>query len=210
MLRYLKAGELGRYPKLADTMFADRASQFHARLGWDVTVSTEGQERDEYDATDPVYVIWEGRDGAHQGSMRFLPTTGPTMLADHFRHLVPGTPIQSPYIWETTRFCLTPGAPSRVSATLMLGGLELGLAHGLSHAVAVFDARMVRIYRQLGWPPAILGTTGTGREAISAGLWAFEPELRPMLARKARLSVELSQFWIDRALGRGAAGQLTG
>lgn len=199
MLRYLTSSELPRFTKLSRTMYLDRATQFHTRLGWDVKVAADGAERDQYDALDPTYVIWEDRDGAHTGSMRFLPTTGRTMLAEHFSELTQGVPISSPHIWETTRFCLAPGAPARISAALMLGGLELGLAHGLSHAVGVFDARMVRLYRQLGWEPAILGTTGSGREAISAGLWAFEPELRPMLARKAGISVEISRYWLERA-----------
>ena len=50
----------------------------------------------------------------------------------------------------------------------MLAGLELGLAFHLSHAVGVFDARMVRIYRRLGWGPTILGENGqVNRHAVA-------------------------------------------
>ncbi|MEM9476659.1 MAG: acyl-homoserine-lactone synthase [Pseudomonadota bacterium] len=196
MLRYLRGHALKNFPTLSETMFRDRATQFGARLNWDVTVDATGAERDAYDALDPIYVIWQGPGGHHAGSMRFLPTTGRTMLAEHFLSLTDGVDFASPHIWETTRFCIAPDAPPETSAALMLGGLELGLRHDWSHAIGVFDARMVRIYRRLGWPPAILGTEGTGKSAISVGLWAFEPHLKPHLARGAGVSEAQSSRWL--------------
>ncbi|MEO0703503.1 MAG: acyl-homoserine-lactone synthase [Pseudomonadota bacterium] len=199
MLRYLRGHALRQEARLSETMFRDRAAQFQVRLNWDVEVDASGAERDAYDALNPLYVIWQGPEGQHLGSMRFLPTTGRTMLGEHFLSLTNGVDFASPHIWETTRFCVAPDAPPHVSAALMLGGLEVGLWHGLSHAVGVFDARMVRIYRALGWPPAILGTEGTGRAATSAGLWAFEPDLRPRLARRAGVALTESQEWLRDA-----------
>lgn len=201
MIRYLYAEDLPAFPLLAETMFRDRATQFRARLGWDVSVDTQGQERDEYDAMNPLYAIWQQADGTHGGSMRFLPTTGDTMVNDHFGHLTGGVRIESPFIWECTRFCLSPEAGPRVSAALMLAGLELGLGQGLEHAVGVFDARMVRIYRALGWEPEVLGTQGEGREAISVGLWEFAPRYRPALLARAGLTDELARHWYARAFG---------
>ena len=72
---------------------------------------------------------------------------------------------------------------------------------GLSHAIGVFDARMVRVYKRLGWGPTILGTSGTGRDAISAGLWEFVPELRSRLLARAELSSEISRHWFGRSFG---------
>ena len=201
MLRYIYADDLHRFPKLAQSMFVDRATQFHDRLGWEVTLGSDGTERDDYDDMNPLYVIWEDETGRHGGSMRFLPTTGDTMVNDHFLHLSDGVEIRSPFIWECTRFCLAPDAPAKVSAALMLGGMELGLGNHLSHSVGVFDARMVRIYARLGWGPTILGTSGKGRDAISVGLWAFEPEIRPRLLARAGISDEVSRHWYDRSFG---------
>ena len=95
MLRYLYADDLHRFPKLADTMFRDRGHQFRDRLNWDVTVGADGHERDTYDALNPLYVIWQGADGRHGGSMRFLPTTGRTMVEDHFLHPVSYTHLRA-------------------------------------------------------------------------------------------------------------------
>jgi acyl homoserine lactone synthase len=201
MLRYIYADDLTSYPRLAQTMFRDRAAQFHDRLNWAVSVDATGAETDDYDQLNPLYVIWQLPDGSHGGSMRFLPTTGDTMLNDHFTHLTDGVQIRSPFIWECTRFCLSPKATPHVSAALMLGGMEIGLGNHLSHSVGVFDARMVRIYRRLGWGPTILGSSGAGRDAISVGLWAFEPEIRPRLLARAGVSSDLSTHWYERALG---------
>lgn len=195
MLRYLYANELNQHPKLRDTMFRDRADQFHTRLGWDVSVNASGEERDQYDVLNPLYVIWEEPDGSHGGSMRFLPTNGRNMLDEHFRDLLDGSRISNPQIWECTRFCLARNAAPRVSAALMLGGCEVGLGFDLTFSVGVFDARMVRIYRRLGWSPLVIGTRGEGREAISAGMWSFSEERAEKLAEKAGVPRAQSRLW---------------
>lgn len=201
MIRYIYAEDLGTYPRLAHGMFRDRAIQFHDRQGWDVTVNAEGEERDEYDDLNPLYVIWERADGTHGGSMRFLPTTGRTMVNEHFTSLLGGGTIESPEIWECTRFCLAPGAEPRVSAALMLAGGELMTGFGVKHFVGVFDARMVRIYRLIGAAPEVLGTEGSGRGAISVGLWHFSEHLRMKVALSAKISPDLAKGWYDRAFG---------
>ncbi|WP_415404198.1 acyl-homoserine-lactone synthase [Tateyamaria sp. SN3-11] len=200
MLRYLYASDLADHPKLANTMFCDRADQFKARLGWDVTVDDKGHERDQYDDLNPLYVIWEEPDGSHGGSMRFLPTTGRTMVNEHFGDLMSG-PITSPLIWECTRFCLTRGAGAHVAAALMLGGGEIMQNFGVEHFVGVFDARMVRIYRMIGSSPEVLGSAGTGRDQISVGLWHFDPSAAEKVADRAGVPLERSRQWFDRAFG---------
>ena len=200
MLRYLYADQLHRHPGLARQMFQDRADQFKTRLGWEVTVDAQGRERDGYDDLNPLYVIWEEADGSHGGSMRFLPTTGPVMVNDHFGHLISG-PIRSPLIWECTRFCLRRGAGGHVAAALMLGGGEIMQGFGVKHFVGVFDARMVRIYRMIGSSPEVLGSEGAGRERIAVGLWDFSPQAQAQVAARAGVTPEQSRFWFDQAIG---------
>ena len=201
MLRYLYGDQLCNYPKLADSMFRDRAAQFHERLGWDVTVDERGWERDAYDDLNPLYVILETEDGSHGGSMRFLPTTSQTMVNDHFVDLMDGVELQSPFIWECTRFCLNPSAESRVAAALMLAGGELMRAFDVRYFVGVFDARMVRIYRMIGSSPEILGQTGKGRDMIAVGLWGYDNSARKRVAYRAGISPELSEKWFLKSFG---------
>lgn len=201
MIRYLYADELQKYPRLQASMFRDRAIQFHDRQGWDVSVDDNGEERDQYDDLNPLYVIWERPDGTHGGSMRFLPTTGRCMVNEHFTDLLGGGTIENPEIWECTRFCLAPGAEPRISAALMLAGGEIMTGFGIRHFVGVFDARMVRIYRLIGAAPEVLGTEGSGKAAISVGLWHFSERLQMQVAQSAKLSPDLARLWFDRAFG---------
>ncbi|MCL4113491.1 UNVERIFIED_CONTAM: hypothetical protein GTU68_062462 [Idotea baltica] len=203
MLTYLYADQLVQNPKLYNSMFTDRAWQFRQRLKWDVDVDDTGFERDEYDDMNPLYAIWQKPDGTHGGSMRAMPTTGRCMVNEHFSN-VAGRKISDPKIWESTRFCLSPDLgeqAGRISAALMLAGCEVGIGFGLHRAIGVFDPRMVRIYRRLGWPPEILGTTGAGRDKIYVGLWDFSQTVRHTLALNAGVSPQISTLWFQRAFG---------
>ena len=202
MIRYLHADALRAHRGLQASMHRDRAAQFRDRLKWDVTVDAEGWERDAYDALNPLYVIWEPEPGVHGGSMRFLPMSGRTMVNDHFGTLL-SQPIDSPLIWECTRFCMAPNAGPRVAGLLMLAGGELMRAFGLTHLLGVFDARMIRIYNAVGAAPEVLGTAGVGRDAISVGLWPYRADDRLRVLRRAGVSSQVSEAWFARSFGHG-------
>ncbi|MEM7489665.1 MAG: acyl-homoserine-lactone synthase [Pseudomonadota bacterium] len=197
MIRYLYGSELERHSMLAADMFRDRTAQFRDRMGWDVTVDAMGWETDQYDTLDPIYVIVEDENGGHAASMRFLPTTGPTMLAEVFPHLVPDGPIRSPLIWECTRFCLSPTAGAGMARRLLLGAVELGLAMGVTHSVGVFDTPMTRIYRRLGWSPEVLGN----EDGISAGIWTLSVETYDHLCRTSGVTARQSRRWLEDCFG---------
>ena len=201
MIRYLYADQLAANPVLARSMYRDRAQQFAERLGWEVSVNAAGEERDQYDALNPLYVIWEDEMERHGGSMRFLSTVGRTMVNEHFLHLTDGVRIESPLIWECTRFCLSPGAGQHVAAALMLAGGEILQGFGLEQFVGVFDARMVRIYRQIGASPRLLGTDKSGPSPISAGLWTYDPLDRLRILHRVGVSAAISERWVARSLG---------
>ena len=208
MLRYITANNFHLFPTLRHTMFTDRAAQFRDRLKWDVTVDANNWERDAYDELGPLYVIWENPDGTHGGSMRFLPTTGQTMVQDHFAPLLGGRHVSSPHIWECTRFCLGANANAKVAGALMLAGGEVMRAFALTDLIGVFDARMVRIYQAIGASPTVLGQMGEGRDQIKVGLWRFVPTHRGQVLRRAGLSSEISEHWFKRSFGRAISERL--
>ena len=200
MIRFVYARDLGRYPVLARSMFRDRAVQFRDRLDWEVSVDADGCERDQYDVTNPLYLIWEEADGSHGASMRVLPTIGRTMVDEIFPELAGGAQVRGPFIWECTRFCITPTSAAsarHLAGALMLAGHEVGLQFGLEYSVGVYDARMVRIYRRIGWEPEKVGETGEGRDRICMGLWPFAPEIRDRIAANAGLDSDLGRYWFD-------------
>lgn len=200
MIRYIYADQLNAFPKLRDSMFRDRAQQFKTRLKWEVTVDATGYEIDEYDAMNPLYVIWEMEDGTHGGSMRLLPTTGDTMVNDHFLDLTEGVKIQSPLIWECTRYCISPRIEhgiAEIAAGLLGAGCQLGLEFGLTDSIGVFDARMVRIYRRIGWEPTVLGTKGDGKDKVSVGLWEVSDEALERICANSGLTPQILRAWYD-------------
>lgn len=173
-------------------MHFDRAAQFSKRLGWDVIVDENGEEHDEYDALNPLYVIVENKNGEHEGSLRFLPTTGRTMVNDHFIHITEGVKIESPHIWECTRFCVSPNADRHNAAKLLAAGAYLMRECCIDHFIGVFDDRMERIYRAVGAKPTVLGRQSTPDGTIGVGLWEFDDARYQHLLTKASLtSLEL-------------------
>jgi len=205
MLRYLYGHQLDRFSTLADTMFRDRAAQFAGRLGWEVHVDQNGQERDEYDALNPLYAIWELPDGSHGGSMRFLPTSGQTMINDHFGDLTDGVRIESPLIWECTRYCISPRADRRAAAALVLAAGEIMANFHLEHFCGVFDPRMERIYRLYGVAPEVIGTKGEGADRIAVGLWEMKPEAWTPVLRRLGIDRAASAEWFARSFHTAAA-----
>ncbi len=197
MIRFIYADDLDDNPILRDSMLRDRAVQFRHRLGWDVAVDREGRERDQYDACNPLYVIaTDETERCHLGSMRLLPTTGPTMVNDHFSDLLGGGSVESPFIWECTRFCLSPQADSTVAALLMLAGGKFLRAFDLESLVGVFDLSMLRVYRALGASPEVLGKSNE----IGVGLWHFTDDAQARLARRARVDVAQLDACFERDL----------
>ena len=201
MLRFLYGSQLGRFEKLRRSMHLDRTYQFRDRRGWPVNVDENGEERDEYDRDDTLYVIWENQDGSHGGSMRLLPTTGRTMVNDHFLHLTDGKPVLSPSVWECTRFCLSRNASPRVAAALMLAGGEVMQHFGIAYFVGVFDAPMKRIYQKIGAEPRVLGSAGYGRSQTSVGLWSMTEQAKRAVSRSAAISAPLMRLWFERSFG---------
>jgi len=201
MIRYIYAEDLDNFPTLRDTMFKDRATQFKSRLKWEVTVNSTGHEIDQYDTLNPLYVIFELEDGTHGGSVRFLPTTGQTMVNDHFLDLTDGVRIESPLIWECPRFCISLRADaeivSNIASSLLISSCEMGLNFGATDSVGVFDARMVRIYRRLGWEPTVLGTKGEGRDKTSVGLWELSEDALVRMCERSGITRETSREWFN-------------
>lgn len=194
MIKFVYGQEIAEHPELRASMHVDRAYQFKDRLGWNVDVREDGQEHDQYDQLNPLYVIVEDTIGGHAGSMRLLPTTGQTMVNDHFSHLTDGVMISSPFIWECTRLCLSRHAPRTVAPQLLAAGAKVMQEFGIDHFVGVFDMRMTKIYQRLGASPTMLGTSGDTKDSIAVGLWEFDADAFDRLCKKGQLSQSTLQL----------------
>jgi acyl homoserine lactone synthase len=189
-----------KYLHLLDEMYRLRARIFRGRLNWDVKV-TDGKERDRYDDEQPVYIIYSDEAGREvKGSLRLLPTTGPTLLADIFSDTLPdAVNLSAPTIWECTRFCLNDelmdsGRQDEMlfaSSALLeaIGGVALRA--GVEAIIGNFDEAMLRLYRRIGCEVELLGSTLRYGEPIYLGLHPIsEPIVRRIKAKmkKTRLA----------------------
>jgi N-acyl-L-homoserine lactone synthetase len=167
-----------KYATLLDKMFGQRARFFHDRLKWDVQV-TDGKERDRYDDEAPAYVIYTDDLGREvKGSLRLLPTTGPTLAADVFSDTLPdAVHLSAPTIWECSRFCL--------DQSVLAGGIEeivftsrvliaalgdVAMRAGIESIIGNFDASKLRLYRRIGCEVEILGVTSRYGDPVYLGL----------------------------------------
>lgn len=211
MLHYVYAQDLDKNPDLRDGMFRDRAAQFGNRLGWDaIEIDPQGFERDFYDSLNPLYIIWALEDGTHGGSMRMMPTVGQTMINDHFTKLTDGVRIESPLIWECTRFCISPKADRSATAALVVAAGELMEEFALEHFVGVFFDKMERVFSLSHIDADILGVADeadASGDRIAVGTWEITPKCMARNLERIGVSREVSKNWFQSSFNRNAGSE---
>jgi acyl homoserine lactone synthase len=195
--------EYKKYPTLLDQAFRLRKRVFFDRLGWDVSV--EGDfERDAYDELGPAYLMW-ANDAADTlyGTVRLMPTTGPTLLFDVFGSTFPDTALSAPGIWEGTRMCIDDAAirrdfphlsSARAFSLLLLALCECGLDYGIHTLVSNYEPYFRRVYRRAGLRVAELGRAdGYGRFPVCCGIFEVTEETRQVMRRALNITRQLYQ-----------------
>lgn len=203
------------YAKLLKQSFRLRKQVFFDRLGWDVSVDGD-LERDAYDDLGPAYLMW-CNDAADilYGTVRLMPTTGPTLLFDVFRSTFPDVALSAPGIWEGTRMCIDeasiqryhPGISSaRAFSLLLLALCECGLDHGIHTLVSNYEPHFRRIYQRAGLPVTEVGRAdGYGRFPVCCGVFDVTEEVRQTMRRALNVTGSLyrSRLRISR-IGDGS------
>ena len=178
MIVVVERSNAHRHANLLEKMFRQRARFFHGRLKWDVQV-VDGQERDRYDDASPVYIIYtDDLRSEVKGSLRLLPTTGPTLAADVFSDTLPdAVHLSAPTIWECSRFCLAEtvlasGIEAIVfTSRVLIAALgDVAMRAGIESIIGNFDASKLRLYRRIGCEVEILGSTARYGSPVYLGL----------------------------------------
>ncbi|WP_025091689.1 acyl-homoserine-lactone synthase [Brucella intermedia] len=186
-----------KYSNLLDQSFRLRKRIFADRLGWRVSVSGPW-ERDRYDDHDPTYLLWcDDKFSQLYGSVRLMPTTGPTLLYDVFRDTFPDScDLIGPGIWEGTRLCIDDEAVKRdlpnlslhhAFSRLLLALCEVALDIGIDTLVSNYEPYMKNIYRRAGVSFEELGRAeGFGRFPVCCGV--FDVSLRVLLQMRQKIN----------------------
>ena len=197
MIQLITKASYGEFANTLVALHHLRYRAFKVRLDWDVQTSGD-LEIDDFDALHPDYLVQLASDGQVLGSVRLLPTIGPTMLRDTFSVLLDGqSSPSSPQIWESSRFAIdlppdTPlGAQGIACATyeLFAGMLEFGLSRQLTDIVTVTDVRMERILRRAGWPLRRIGRPSPiGNTLAVAGYLGISLETLGTIRKRGNLA----------------------
>jgi acyl homoserine lactone synthase len=194
MIVVIEPHNAGKHQKLLDAMFRLRARVFRDKKRWDVNV-VDGMERDEYDDLDPVYILLTDETASEvHGSLRLLPTTGPTLLANTFSDTLPdAVQLSAPSIWECTRLCiddkLTGDRPENLmmASALLIEGLgEVALKAGIETILGVFEPMMLRVYRRVGCTLEILGCTRRFERPVYLGAFTVSEDILQDVKRRIR------------------------
>jgi acyl homoserine lactone synthase len=196
MIEIIQSSERHLHAETLDALYKMRARVFKDRMNWEVEVQ-DGREIDYFDDCDPVYLVSRNQyTGRVEGGLRLLPTTGPNMLRDVFSVLLPdGEIVESPLIWESSRFAIDPNLATdgsrrlhAVTTELLCGIVEVGMLAGIDFVVSVYDARMARIFKLADCPADIIGVpTRIGRVMTYAGLFEINEEMRARIARAGQI-----------------------
>ena len=206
MIEIIQGDDIARRKDVVEEMFRIRARVFHDILKWDVTVK-DGLEIDQFDDADPLYLVSiDEETGEIQGSVRLLPTTGPNMLRDVFGCLMAeGEVVESPLVWESSRFSLNPDYSrhansnlNTVTVELLLGLVEMGMAAGIEYIVSVYDARMSRIFKRANCAADIIGgPMKIGTVPTFAGLFDINAERWHSIASVADIRKPVIGNWSE-------------
>ncbi|MGE8454342.1 MAG: acyl-homoserine-lactone synthase, partial [Pseudomonadales bacterium] len=142
-------------------MAAYRHRVFIEKLGWQLDCES-GQELDQFDREDTVYVVAEDDYGDVVGTARLLPTHRPYLLGEVFPQLMGGAPIpHSPAIWELSRFAAvdfsghSPGPLGQFSSDLTLDLLRaaasVASSRGAERLITVSPIGIERLLRHTGF-----------------------------------------------------------
>lgn len=103
-MQFISGTEAQLSRQISSLISSYRYRVFIETLGWELDTPV-GNERDQFDRPDTVYVAARDADGEVIGCARLLPTDRPYLLDEVFPQLLDGLPIpHDPEIWELSRF----------------------------------------------------------------------------------------------------------
>lgn len=176
-----RGSDCGLHSTTVDKMFRFRTEMFYRRLNWQVEV-TDGREKDQYDALDPVYLVSRTPRHEIESCARLLPTSGSYMLAEVFAEMLQGeaAPRQSD-VWELSRFAVIPAGSAKnqqatfhpVTLRMMQSAVDFADRNGISRYVVVTSVALERLLRRIGLSMRRFGRGEARRigDVLSVACW---------------------------------------
>ena len=173
-------------------------------MKWDVNITKEGLEIDEYDLPETVYILARDDKNRVSGVWRMLPSSSPSMIRDIWPEFLESFPIPiNDYSWEVSRFgvhtfCDDPKTHLRqvnkITAELITGLLTVCNMTGIKDIYTMYNPQVGRSVRKIGFiadatsqelpvdgKASIVGRFKMNQEAISRvkGITGIQYDLNP-------------------------------
>lgn len=175
-------------------MHRDRKRAFVDTLRWELPSRGSWLEVDEFDNDYAVYLLARSPGGAHDGSVRLLPTTQPHMLERLFGALCDGPVPVGADCWEISRLVTCrPEVPGtsivRLHRLLALALHDFAELNAIARYTLVTEAHRVPALLSIGWPVRPLGLP---KRAMGEELQALQIDLDPEIHRQLRSKLGIS------------------
>jgi N-acyl-L-homoserine lactone synthetase len=174
MIKFVTSANRLKHKDLLDEMHRDRKRVFVDWLKWDVPVVGD-MEIDQYDTDDAIYLIdADPETGEHIASIRLLPCSVPTLMAEHFADMVESPVPSDDSAWEMTRLCANPRIKDKLvqwtgRKNITVAAVEFALQRGIRQLIFVTHTSWVPTLLSVGWDIELLGLPRKdGNETIAA------------------------------------------
>lgn len=160
MIEIIQAGQFGKTKSLIE-MHKVRKLIFKDRMGWDIDVTEDGLEIDDFDLPETVYILARDERGRVAGVWRMLPTTSPSMIRKIWPEFLKTLPIMvGDSTWELSRFGVHTYEDSpkdhlrsvnRITAELIVALLKVCIMTGIENVYTMYNRQIARSVGRIGF-----------------------------------------------------------
>ena len=163
MIEIIQTGQFGKTSNLID-MHRLRKIIFKDRMGWDVDITHDELEIDNYDLPETIYILVKDDKGRATGVWRMLPSSSPSMIRDIWPEFLADFPIPiSNTAWEVSRFGVhtydTTSTKDHIkqvnltTAKLILTLVQVCQMVGIEDIYTLYNPQVGRSVRRIGFIP---------------------------------------------------------
>lgn len=162
MIEVIQTGQAGKTLSIIE-MHRLRKIIFRDRMQWNVDISKEGLEIDNYDLPETVYILARDNQSRVVGVWRMLPSTLPSMVRQIWPQFMEDFPLPvHEDVWETSRFGVYSYEQdnrayveqTRLTTAHLISALaEVCVLCGIEEIFTLYNPQVGRAVRPLGFIP---------------------------------------------------------
>lgn len=196
------------YADLLPEMYQQRSSVFVDRMKWDL-VCEDGQEKDQFDTEDTIYlVVLDDDTGKILSSIRLNPTSEPHLMSEIFSNLCDGEVPRGPTIFEGSRYCYNPELTCRTDRLtamryMICGVMECAVLNGWKKITFVINMPLLSHCLRAGWNIYPLGIPEY-KNKLAVGAFAIDVNRQGLENVRANLGLYGSQLIVNSSVSKVA------